>query len=292
MMLGPMITVNSRTMSSTSSNAFANSSRHKSVPKNLRHVLSISASVTRLYWRPPANDTATTPFSGDDDEDEDRHDSMLAVATAPIKGASAGGSGMLALWSFHRPYMPLSVVEGHKDGAVTDFAWLDTPLPPSPMRRRRGDHETRLRGSHQHETDAILYDNNASMEHEDNNDDDHPLGIWQHVLSVGRDGRCLIQSFARGGLHVLKTLILFDSRAELVLQTSYFPFKAIARFHEYLRPASPWQTSPPFKRDMDHCSSFQYVRLYHQVPIAIFCSLGCVETALQPLHLACFGKCR
>ena len=24
------------------------------------------------------------------------------------------------------------------------------------------------------------------------------LGVWQHVLSVGRDGRCLIQSFARG----------------------------------------------------------------------------------------------
>jgi hypothetical protein len=23
--------------------------------------------------------------------------------------------------------MPLSVVEGHKDGAVTDFDWLDTP---------------------------------------------------------------------------------------------------------------------------------------------------------------------
>ena len=24
------------------------------------------------------------------------------------------------------------------------------------------------------------------------------LGVWQHVLSVGRDGRCLLQSFARG----------------------------------------------------------------------------------------------
>jgi hypothetical protein len=27
------------------------------------------------------------------------------------------------------PFMPLSVVEGHKDGAVTDFDWLDTPQP-------------------------------------------------------------------------------------------------------------------------------------------------------------------
>jgi hypothetical protein len=50
---------------------------------------------------------------------------MLAVSTAPIKGASAGGSGAAGLWSYHRPFAPLSVVEGHKDGAVTDFTgWI------------------------------------------------------------------------------------------------------------------------------------------------------------------------
>lgn len=83
------------------------------------YVLSISAAVTRIRWRPPAYDT-----SGDGrDSEEDRHGSMMAVATAPVKGAVAGGSGMLALWSYHRPFMPLSVVEGHREGAVTDFCW-------------------------------------------------------------------------------------------------------------------------------------------------------------------------
>ena len=158
----------------------------------------------RLHWRPPANETIVLSSVVDGEEDEDRHDSMLAVATAPIKGASAGGSGMLALWSCHRPFMPLSVVEGHNEGAVTDFQWLDTPLPPQPMRNRRGDREMRVRGSHHHEPDAILYDNNSREYDDDDDDDDEPVAIWQHVLSVGRDGRCLIQSLARGELFKIR----------------------------------------------------------------------------------------
>lgn len=143
---------------------------------------------------------------------------MMAVATAPIKGASAGGAGILALWSYHRPFMPLSVVQGHKDGAVTDFEWLETPVndarqtsssaklgtsKDSKRGYRRGTAEpgadplyrsssSRLPGNSAHEVDAMLYDNSEVEEVES------AVDIWQHVLSVGRDGRCLIQSFVRG----------------------------------------------------------------------------------------------
>lgn len=179
------------------------------------HVLSISASVTRLRWRPPSNELLLL-------EDEDRHDAMMAVATAPIKGASAGGYGVLALWSYKRPFMPLSVVEGHREGAVADFDWLDTPqeqypkryaaprqdeqLQPSFMgatgrRNRKGralslteeSTPSRLPGPASHEIDSILYDNSEAAD-----DFQKPVEIWQHVLSVGRDGRCLMQSFVRG----------------------------------------------------------------------------------------------
>jgi hypothetical protein len=172
--------------------------------KQLLHVLAVSASVTRLRWRPPANESFAL-------DDEDRHDAMLAVSTAPIKGASAGGSGVLALWSYYRPFMPLSVLQGHKEGAVNDFDWLETPINPtdskpfskatSPARKsRRGQlldtNETergtgRIAGA-AHEADAILYDNTDPGEAQ------KPVGIWQHALSVGRDGRCLVQSFVRG----------------------------------------------------------------------------------------------
>ena len=150
----------------------------------------------RLRWRPLAND----PLGPDD---VDRHESMLAVATAPIKGASSGGTGLLMLWSWNRPFMPLSVVEGHKEGAVTGFHWLDTPASDLGKKQqlRKANEATvtstfrtssRVPGSKTHQVDDILFENS---EHDSDSD---MLGIWQHVLSVGRDGRCLIQSFARG----------------------------------------------------------------------------------------------
>eukprot|EP00540_Astrosyne_radiata_P010734 CAMPEP_0116822822 /NCGR_PEP_ID=MMETSP0418-20121206/487_1 /TAXON_ID=1158023 /ORGANISM="Astrosyne radiata, Strain 13vi08-1A" /LENGTH=435 /DNA_ID=CAMNT_0004450989 /DNA_START=478 /DNA_END=1786 /DNA_ORIENTATION=- len=103
---------------------------------------------------------------------------MMSVATTP--GKYAGGHGVLGLWSYNRPFMALSVVEGHIDGAVTDFVWLDTPSPtqvleqaPNPSKAVNADRGKILQ---------LL-----STE-----------GTWQHVLSVGRDGQCLLQSFARG----------------------------------------------------------------------------------------------
>lgn len=189
-----MVPINSRTMSSSSSATHLNHSRHKALPRNLVHVLSISASVTRIKWRPPANET----FNHCNSTDQDRHESMLAVATSPLKGASAGGSGVLALWSYNRPFMPLSVVEGHKDGAVTDFEWLDTPLPSTPRNNRNEDASSSRLSRALGDVDSILYgDNNDHADEEDR----PTVSIWQHTLSVGRDGRCLIQSFARGKLH-------------------------------------------------------------------------------------------
>ena len=73
-----MITVNSRTLSS------AQSSRHKSTPKCLQHVLSISASVMRLHWRPPANETIVLSSVVDGEEDEDPAKDSLQDAANEI----------------------------------------------------------------------------------------------------------------------------------------------------------------------------------------------------------------
>lgn len=108
-----------RTISSVST--FLNTSRHKGGPKVELHQLSISAAVSRIRWRPPSNDFYFK--FGEGNESEDRHESMIVVATAPVQGAIAGGAGMLSLWSYNRPFMPLSIVEGHSEGAVSDFCW-------------------------------------------------------------------------------------------------------------------------------------------------------------------------
>ena len=185
-----------------------NSSRHKASPVPQIHVLTVSATVTRLKWRPPACEPL--PLQGGVPE-IDRHASMLAVATAPIKGATDGGSGVLALWTYNRPFMPLSVVEGHQLGAVTDFFWLDTPSPEFPLlQETNNSHKNvddvdaglarpRIRGLVSHGSDTV-----ADKPGADEKDTKDGLFVWQHVLSVGRDGQCLIQSFARGIFFCLK----------------------------------------------------------------------------------------
>ena len=167
-------TYGAHTFSSLSSAGNMNNSQHRK--KNLPlHVLSISAAVTRIRWRPVAN------YNGLDGDDW--HASMIAVSTAPIKGANAGGAGTLSLWSYHRPYMPLSIVEGHEDGAVVDFEWLETP-------------QTSLTTTQNfplvsNEMDSFVANYSPAAR------------IWQHVISVGRDGHCFVQSLVRGTMSEL-----------------------------------------------------------------------------------------
>jgi hypothetical protein len=127
----------------SSQSTLNSSSRHtKASPKNLLHVLSISAAVTRLRWRPPAGDTLVL------DDDEDRHEAMLAVSTAPIKGASAGGSGAAG---------PLVVSPVHatqccrrsQRWSCHRFRLADTPQPVQLV------HATATGGSHQKQSAAV-----------------------------------------------------------------------------------------------------------------------------------------
>ena len=62
------------------------------------HVLSISAPVTRIRWRPPEDKSESHSCSkgstvSSPDCDYNHHDSMIAVATSSITGANAGGNG-------------------------------------------------------------------------------------------------------------------------------------------------------------------------------------------------------
>lgn len=189
------------------------------------HLLSVSAAVTRLTWRPPV-----FPRSRDDPglAMSDPHDGQLAISTASVKGR-AGGSGVVSLWSHHRPFMALSVVDGHKEGAVTDFVWLDTPRDDTQsntparsqltknvvsgvsMHSQRSESRARV-GIEGVGASSSMHPLGARRPQNDGGDgtprldDDEAFevdvrlagNIWQHVLSVGRDGRCLLQSFARG----------------------------------------------------------------------------------------------
>lgn len=176
------MTYGAKTFSSLSSAGNMNNSHHRKRNIPPLHVLSISAAVTRIRWRPDAH---VKRSNGDD-----LHDSMIAVSTAPIKGTNAGGAGTLSLWSFHRPYMPLSIVEGHQNGAVVDFDWLETPQTSSAIYFPT-DAPTKGKQLASGEMGSFLVDHDSRAR------------IWQHVMSVGRDGNCLVQSLVRGATSAL-----------------------------------------------------------------------------------------
>lgn len=152
-------------MRRSTSNAGLFSRHHKK--KIPVHVLNIAAPVTRIRWRPANNVDDVNDF--------------IAVATSSIYGANsaAGGNGTVLLWSCVRStFMPLSVCEGHTEGAVTDFAWapVDGNLDSSSVRLRNGEEKQSS--------------NVTSRE-------------WQTILTVGRDGQCLLQNFYYGERPIL-----------------------------------------------------------------------------------------
>mmetsp|Transcript_2342 Transcript_2342/g.3286 ORF Transcript_2342/g.3286 Transcript_2342/m.3286 type:complete len:947 (-) Transcript_2342:327-3167(-) len=234
--------------------------------RDLLHVLSISASVTRIRWRPPSN-----PINNINN----LHESMIAVATS---GASAGGNGVLSLWSHHRPFMPLSVVEGHKLGAVTDFNWIDTPDDNNAKiksvqesqdtvadsKRYRKTHSTsqndgganrsrdvvqQLKLTHASQNSRVRsITSSTRRDAEDFAHGDREMeteatlqsleGTWQHVLSVGRDGRCLLQSFARGDLPITRVPPSCFAMANLSPFQSGYGSLQIFSVHQMV-PSSP-----------------------------------------------------
>ena len=147
------------------------------------------------------NDDGGGDHHDDNDHDDkgtsDRHESMLAVATVPIKGESGGGSGFVALWSYDFPYMPLSILEGHKEGAVTDMAFLDAAQVAA---TQKGVSETGkgARPPSKSKPPTPKPGGGGGGGGVDPNKQEEEECIWQHILSVGKDGQCLIQSLARG----------------------------------------------------------------------------------------------
>ncbi len=161
------------------------------------HELSISAPVEKLRWRPPKraiNPAERTRYLHANSTPTDRHEDMFAVTTTG-SGAS-GGSGKVYLWSTLQPFTPFSILEGHGDKYVSDFLWLDTPEiednigPPRPGHRSKNSPSFYLsRGKYYPQL-------TSSSEYDDLRQG--LSGTWQHVLTVGKDGRCLVQSFCRG----------------------------------------------------------------------------------------------
>lgn len=160
----------------------------KNVSKHI-YELQLPSQVEKVHWRPPKRPVNALDRShflkSPENVVPDHHEAMLAVATT-VTGATSGGSGKVYLWSCHRPFMPLSIVDGHKIKSVADFIWLDTPDIE--------DDESPFRSILASKRASSFFDYTQDVEENAVN----LVGTWQHVLTVGKDGKCLVQSFCRG----------------------------------------------------------------------------------------------
>lgn len=177
----------------------------KNSPSKLVHELSVSAQVEKLKWRPPKRPIVSADRSRyllSNNTNPDHHEAMLAVATT-VTGATSGGCGKVYLWSCQRPFMPLSIVDGHEEKSVSDFIWLDTPqVKKRESPRRVISHmasssslslSRRKKNLAQQSSSVVSNEGRVSL-----------TGTWQHVLTVGRDGKCLVQSFCQGEKSISK----------------------------------------------------------------------------------------
>lgn len=166
------------------------------------HVLNIAAPVTRVRWRPPED--VNSPRG------DDHHDSMIVVATSSIYGANAGGNGSVGLWSYHRPYMPMSVCEGHLDGAVSDFVWTAIQhnrrnFEPDPNSASSGEFSLKPNSKMKHSRGRNAeehIDSNPWRRHDE--EVKIPSDQSTTILTVGRDGQILLQNFSRGERPILE----------------------------------------------------------------------------------------
>lgn len=110
--------------------------------------------------------------------------------------------GVISLWVCSAPFVPVSIVEGHEEGAVTDFVFVTDnpedrsstilkldrrstePVGVSPM--RQFESPSQQRGSRRH---------SDMLDTSDTQKEPTPKAM---ILSVGRDGQCLLQDFSRG----------------------------------------------------------------------------------------------
>ncbi|KAL3795740.1 hypothetical protein HJC23_008227 [Cyclotella cryptica] len=173
------------------------------------HTLFISSPITSIRWRPKG--ASSSGLS----------DSIIAVATSPISGANAGGNGTVGLWTCNRPFIPLSIVEGHQEGAVTSFVFVSNTAPNTPTTSIHNrtfiepssvSSVSKIPPTMGLESPTQRYNKRAlsgnvdkatNVENEQKQIS-HENTLRSMILSVGRDGQCLLQDFALGEQPILQ----------------------------------------------------------------------------------------
>ena len=154
------------------------------------YLINTVSAVNRIKWRPGHPEQLTTT-------------------------SSVQGDNMIHLWNVRHPFLPLATFDGHEDvcGSIT---WLDTPcLPehaPHPIspssitdqQQQQQQPQQQTRSSRLFGSWGAAWGESFSRHSREEGEKDDGLGhyteylgVWQHLVSCGRDGRVILYSLAR-----------------------------------------------------------------------------------------------
>jgi hypothetical protein len=158
------------------------------------HVLHTPNAVGRIAWRPTSANNSRPQRQ------------QLQLAT------SSPDRGDISVWDVNMPNIPVCILKGHSNEACTGISWLDTPTGgPSSNSVIGPDKSKGVKGS------FLLRSPPVQPQREERN----WLGVHQHILSSGKDGRLLVQDLRNGTFplqHIARAVATISSKGHVAYQ--------------------------------------------------------------------------
>jgi len=149
--------------------------------------------VNRIRWRPG---------------NERRFESQLATSSIE--------RNEVYVWNTNLPHLPVCVLQGHSD-VVTDFQWVDSPS---------SFHKSLSLASVTKTTKPSVPNEMGSKQSSCHENDDEFLHVYQHIVSVSKDGKMLLQDLRNSYFprqHIFGHGVGLSSLGDLAHHAGYVP---------------------------------------------------------------------
>lgn len=156
------------------------------------YVLHTPTAVGRIAWRPSSpNDTMVQRR-------------QLQLAT------SSPDRGEISVWAVNMPNIPVCVLKGHSNEACTGIFWLDTPVSEPEKALVAGPEKSKGGFMQRKETTPVVKKGEPKW-----------LGVHQHILSSGKDGKLIVQDLRNGTFprqHIARAVAVISSMGHVAYQ--------------------------------------------------------------------------
>lgn len=201
----------------------------------LTHTLFTSSEVSRISWSKPERGPSQ----------------LAAIFIDSGSKALAGSEGFVSIWDLSHKNVPVCILKGHGAEPCIGFSWISSNFSS----KNKGNKSKKGKpGSSQPQTGRFgsIFPNSTPEEIEEKEVKDGPLhtrlgtlSSTEHILSVGRDGKLLLQQPLMGYFpyeHVTGSVVTISNAGHIAFQRGQFPGSVGASWNT--RPRKLSNSSP------------------------------------------------